>query len=46
MRPMTDEEHEEFRAMLREENQEIRELLADELDKDVEEYATKTRRRP
>lgn len=43
---MTDEEHEEFRAMLREENQEIRELLADELDKDVEEYATETRLRP
>ena len=46
MRPMTDEEHEEFRVMLREENQEIRELLADELDKDVEEYATETRFRP
>ena len=39
MRRMTDEEHEEFRAMLREENQEIRELLAEELGTDVEEAA-------
>lgn len=41
-RPMTDDEHEQFR----EENREIREFLAEKLGKDVSEYATETRLRP
>lgn len=45
-RPMTDEEHEQFREMLQAENAEIREFLAKKLGKDVSEYATENRIKP
>ena len=41
-RPITDEEHAQFREILREGNQQVREALAEELGKDVDEYATET----
>jgi len=39
---MTDEEHAQFRDHMRATNQQVRKALAEELGKDVDEYATET----